>query len=72
MKTNIQKLLIFTLPITIALHLYGFGWITELLTMASDITVAIGIILVCLFITADYFLYKLFEKHFFKNNNKNQ
>ena len=53
-----KKALLISSPLILAVELYCFSWITELLRQPSDVAVLIGIALTCGFITGNYFLIK--------------
>lgn len=54
-----MKYLLFLIPVLVLVDLYLWTRFTALLTASSDVSVALGVVLICVTLAAHFFLYKL-------------
>ena len=61
-----KKLLVFSSPFLLVLEIITFNTITELLTQPNDVTVLLGVLLICTSAYLNYLLFNYIKKTFKK------
>ena len=56
-----MKYLFFLIPVLVLADLYLWTLFADMLTAASDTSVALGVVLICVTLLAHYFLFKLIK-----------